>query len=1757
MEKLLVQLSLPGPASSVHATFIASSATLDDLVRQLLAEDGPQIRRSMCGRTEDARAQQHELWRVQEVLTSAPNADRSDEELARLSDDQGKSAPTGLLDPALTVGEALGTTPSTASPPDATQPEHFSDFLLSGHLHKPALRLVYVPHAVVFTFFHIPAFPEGWRFRLFLTADMTAGETVEALIEELGVRKVVIQGHKSARVEYCLRTAGSGGAPDTIATPTRLVTRLQKDAIDAATPIRAEFTVSPSWLKKAGTVALALPGVGRSDSTDAETPNAKQPIAKRDGTNWRPSSLFGGFWSGEAEPSETSSNVANASSSQQPTAASPDEDEEEDGEGTLKAEKGASATASADISSVRSNAGSRSRLSTLFTDWIAPEASPSSAPPSRPHARVVGEPVAISKDLSRRFSSFVPGTEETNATSPDADGSVNDGDMDNSLERLMDDLGMKETQRAAMRQLPQDRKRFLVEQHRSHQPTTPIRPSKTGPAGEPGLLENFKRFSLASVGWGGLASPPLNVMGPQPKPLSSPVRKSPSQPSPDIQTQPTGSSSSWTSWWSASSNATGTGQPSGHVAKDSPQFYADQLRSTKITSRSLAKHLIALRVRLSTAKLAWAADFVDDAGGLDALESVLSRAMRSRAGEDADLSEEEKTVQAECIKCLRALLNTELGFSRILARPALIATLVQCLYRPHNKLRSLVADVLAAICVLSLDDGHRLVLAAFSDARIIDGERFRFESFIGSIDALDIPDDTTVSDNEPAAPDSGDDGFWEWRTAAMSLVNAIVNTPHDLEERLMLRDEFVRRGLNEAMTGLRYFQPPDFFMTQLNVYTEERQEDQEELHERTAGRTRADASDLPLGELIKLAQEHEELYPRLLDTVKNYVKVFDRKQLDDQLRDDLVTILDNFVGHAAHLEDFDRGWRTFMRQYLSSVQHIVGQQSLIRSSRVADTATVPTSFIEELETLRTKVDELSDERASLREELERQIAETNTLRALPVGRDTAVETNGSSSIRKGEGESFAGVIQRLVQKEKEVLELQARLAAVDLRPSPDADDAKKDRLNQSKRWENLLGEIGQNKLKIATLESTIEARDKEIKFLKRTLESVYSRFQSTVVSATRIPGKLPSEAPAKELDHEAMATRTLEALSQRDEQIKELQLALEKAKADIVRAKNAGQSHTPIAQEAIAPDSSTTPSSQPDPPRPPPPPPPPPVSFPRPPPPPAPPPPPPAALRRAHTVPGTSTTPNASSSPARPLVGSVPPPPPPPPAPPLPLAPPAHALPPSGGPPPLPLPAPPVAALRSPRSPQPAGPPAKKMKARRPFFWSKLPSERLTASVWETSESTVLEVDVAGLEQDFAVGPSSLHEVQAGAKLKKKEAVTLLGHTRAQNIAIMLARLRLSPAAIKEAIVRLDDATLSVDNLKAIKHYVPSDDEIELIRGFEGEVKSLSTADQYFAEIASIPRLSERLAAMVYRRRLDMEMEELKPDLAMLRSACDELQSSMKFKHLLQVVLTIGNALNGSTFRGNAGGFSLDSLLKLKDVRSATASPATPTLLHYLVRVAAKQDSGLLDFHDDLPHLKAASRISSATTMQTVQTLVAGAKQVEHELEVVQELSMLGADDRFVHVMEQIVHHAKPAMKALREHAATINEELKTLLRYFGEDPAQTKPEELFDLVAQFATMLSRARAEVEAADAEAAKKQASLSPPPPEKEPVKVGRLRPPLPHRNSSQETVTIASGTLGRGQFDTVLRDLRNGVPVRSRRQRSTAERDRPLSRIFLSS
>ena len=57
------------------------------------------------------------------------------------------------------------------------------------------------------------------------------------------------------------------------------------------------------------------------------------------------------------------------------------------------------------------------------------------------------------------------------------------------------------------------------------------------------------------------------------------------------------------------------------------------------------------------------------------------------------------------------------------------------------------------------------------------------------------------------------------------------------------------------------------------------------------------------------------------------------------------------------------------------------------------------------------------------------------------------------------------------------------------------------------------------------------------------------------------------------------------------------------------------------------------------------------------------------------------------------------------------------------------------------------------------------------------------------------------------------------------------------------------------------------------------------------------------------------------PLLSTLLQACSELRNSSHFGVVLKTVLKIGNHLNTGSFRGNAQGFKLETLLKLADVK--------------------------------------------------------------------------------------------------------------------------------------------------------------------------------------------------------------------------------------------
>jgi diaphanous 1 len=329
--------------------------------------------------------------------------------------------------------------------------------------------------------------------------------------------------------------------------------------------------------------------------------------------------------------------------------------------------------------------------------------------------------------------------------------------------------------------------------------------------GDSGIM---KRFSI--LGWGAPTTSPSH------SPRSSvdvdatakDIHASPSKASDFMPVQSQSTGGLWSSWWSSSGGEKGTITGDKKEVLKTPRWYVDGIRSGKPTDIKLVKHLISLRVHLSTADLVWIGEFVADCKGMYALGAVLS-GLVAKGGKRKKLQNVEESVLLEAIKCIRVLLNTDVchlqpfnlistnatfvkpGFKHGLSDATLMTHLAYSLHGSSPKLRALTSDVLAAICYVSPTEGHKAVLSALSDYRVEYGEKFRFEGLIGSL----RPPDIALNDAQPDAQGYGNDeeGAWEARTASMALVNAITNFPDSLEERILLREEFTRRGLNEVL----------------------------------------------------------------------------------------------------------------------------------------------------------------------------------------------------------------------------------------------------------------------------------------------------------------------------------------------------------------------------------------------------------------------------------------------------------------------------------------------------------------------------------------------------------------------------------------------------------------------------------------------------------------------------------------------------------------------------------------------------------------------------------------------------------------------------------------------------------------------------------------------------------------------------------------------------------------------------------------------
>ncbi|KAI3771863.1 hypothetical protein L6452_03034 [Arctium lappa] len=397
--------------------------------------------------------------------------------------------------------------------------------------------------------------------------------------------------------------------------------------------------------------------------------------------------------------------------------------------------------------------------------------------------------------------------------------------------------------------------------------------------------------------------------------------------------------------------------------------------------------------------------------------------------------------------------------------------------------------------------------------------------------------------------------------------------------------------------------------------------------------------------------------------------------------------------------------------------------------------------------------------------------------------------------------------------------------------------------------------------------------------------------------------------------------------------------------------------------------------------------------------------------------------------------------------------------------------------------------PAKKLK---PLHWLKL-NKAAQGSLWAEAQKSgesarAPEIDMSELEHLFSAANPNSDKAKAKSKAANKpEKVQLIEHRRAYNCEIMLSKVKTPLPELMDYVLALDDSAMDVDQVDNLIKFCPTKEEMELIKGYKGEVDKLGKCEQFFLELMRVPRSEAKLRVFSYKLQFSTQ-----------------IRSSVKLRRVMQTILSLGNALNQGTARdpsahllrlhrvgpgncdhgnmsrhygkhqevyamwpshirgpirlghlakmgtlvhpllldpvrpGAAVGFKLDSLLKLNETRARNNKM---TLMHYLCKVLADKLPELLDFSKELGSLEPASKIQLKILAEEMQAITKGLEKVVHEKKLCKKDGHVSK--RFRKSLKKFLASAEGEVKSLASLYSGVGKSVDALILYFGEDPAR------------------------------------------------------------------------------------------------------------------
>jgi hypothetical protein len=360
-------------------------------------------------------------------------------------------------------------------------------------------------------------------------------------------------------------------------------------------------------------------------------------------------------------------------------------------------------------------------------------------------------------------------------------------------------------------------------------------------------------------------------------------------------------------------------------------------------------------------------------------------------------------------------------------------------------------------------------------------------------------------------------------------------------------------------------------------------------------------------------------------------------------------------------------------------------------------------------------------------------------------------------------------------------------------------------------------------------------------------------------------------------------------------------------------------------------------------------------------------------------------------------------------------------------------------SCNKPLSPQPLKERAPRKKK---FHWNTIAANKVAEnSLWTeecTDTVTIDEDEFNSLFVEVICTPKKktadvLKKDDVPAK-KEKQVIYLIDMKRGQNLAISLARIKMSFSEMRDNLDQLNDNSFTADQLTNMMEYMPTTEEAKIVRNFKGDLSLLGQAEKYMLEMTKCKDAVKSISCLGFKHQFDYKLKEIQDSIEVFQNACNDVKNSQRLKKVLKTVLQVGKQMNGDDSNGSMG-FTIDSLLKLS---SAKAFDKKTSILQYIIMLLHRNDQDCLSFPDDLTCVAKASRLNIDNIRQESCVLKKSLQDTKTDFEAFCLASESNGEN--FNTLSTYFNLASEKMNTLENIIEVVTTKFTSVVSYFGDN---------------------------------------------------------------------------------------------------------------------